>query len=174
MFLYQSSDILFKKNAIHKEMLSRVPANTNQVGGYFHQQPATFDNPNERHVRGDAKAGSRGEKGELATITYNSHFHQETPQHCKTWKLSPQTCCRLEKWQLPVKFRQVRTWRIYLFIKLLLQQLSATSKPNVFDYWDVFFSYPLDMEHQRVHSDKSLILWFSFCLHLKSRPHSED
>ena len=28
-------------------------------------------------MREDAKAGSRGEKGELATITYNFHFHQD-------------------------------------------------------------------------------------------------
>ena len=37
-----SRDILFK-NAIHKEMPSREPADTNQVGGNFHWQSASFD-----------------------------------------------------------------------------------------------------------------------------------
>ena len=32
-------------NAIRKEMPSRVAADTNQVGGNFHRQPATFDHP---------------------------------------------------------------------------------------------------------------------------------
>ena len=36
--------IFYVKNAIHKEMPNREPADTNQVGGNFHRQPATFDN----------------------------------------------------------------------------------------------------------------------------------
>ena len=37
----------------------------------------------------------------------------------------------------------------------------------------MFFFYPLDIELQHVRSDKNSILWFSFLLHLKRRPHSE-
>ena len=40
----QSRDI-FLKNAIHKEIQAEKPVDTNQVGGDFRQQPATFDNP---------------------------------------------------------------------------------------------------------------------------------
>ena len=34
----------FLKNVICKEMASRVAGYTNQAGGDFHRQPATFDN----------------------------------------------------------------------------------------------------------------------------------
>ena len=84
----------------------------------------------ERHVRGDAKAGGVGEKGELATITSKFSF----PYRKKTGTL----------------------------------QSAKTVTANM------FFFYRLDMERQHVHSNNNSTLWFSFRLHLKSRPHSED
>ena len=77
--------------------------------------------------------------------------------------VKPQTCRRLEKWQ--VEF-------IYLFIKSHSQQLSTASKQC---FWPLicFFFYPLDIELQNVRSDNNSILWFSFFSHLKRRPHSE-
>ena len=56
----------------------------------------------ERHARGDVKVGGGGEKGELAMISHKIFLSTpETPGHFKAWKLSPQLCHRLEKWQPP-------------------------------------------------------------------------
>ena len=91
----------------------------------------------------------------------------ETPGLCKAWKLSPQTCRRLEKWQPPVKFRQPRARIIILkFIDRFCNSIKA-----IFLITDVFFFFHGDIELQRVRSDENLILWFSFRLLLKSRPY---
>ena len=78
-----------------------------------------------------------------------------TPGHCKAWKLSPQTCRRLEKWQPPVTFRQPRAFRIYLFIsKSLAQQLSTASKQcfwpliYIFIHWTSNFNVSTPMRTQ--------------------------
>ena len=42
-----SPGILYLKKPIHEEMRSRVAGYTNQVGGDFRWQPATFDNPDQ-------------------------------------------------------------------------------------------------------------------------------
>ena len=79
-------------------------------------------------------------------------------------------CCRLEKWQpLPVKVRQPRGRRIYLFIKSLSQQLSTFPCfwPVIcfFIHWTSNFNLSARIENS--------ILWSLLRLHLKSRPHSE-
>ena len=51
----------------------------------------------EWHVRGDASAGGRGEKGELATISHKSSFPLRKPQDSVKCELSPQVCCKLGK-----------------------------------------------------------------------------
>ena len=52
----------------------------------------------------------------------------------------------------------MRAHRNYLFINLLLQQLSTASKTNVLDHWYVFFFfYPLDVELQPVRSNNNSI-----------------
>ena len=62
----------------------------------------------------------------------------ETPGLCKAWKLSPQTCRRLEKWQPPVKFRQPRARIIILkFIDRFCNSIKA-----IFLITDVFFFFP--------------------------------
>ena len=88
--------------------------------------------------------------------------------------VKPQTCRRLEKWQPPVDFRQPRARRIYLFIYLIAFATTFHCIKAMFLTTDMFFFfYPLDIELQHVRSDKNSILWFSFLLHLKRRPHSE-
>ena len=108
------------------------------------------------------ESGGRGERNEsLQWSLINFHFHPGNPETLQSVK--PQTCRRLEKWQ--VEF-------IYLFIKSHSQQLSTASKQC---FWPLicFFFYPLDIELQNVRSDNNSILWFSFFSHLKRRPHSE-
>ena len=68
--------------------------------------------------------------------------------------------------------RQPRAHRIYLFIQLLSQQLSTASKQCFLPL--MCFFYPLVNELQWSHTDKNSILWFSFRLHLKCHPQSED
>ena len=89
-----------------------------------------------RRERGDG-----GEKGELATVTYKFSFPpRETPGHRKACKLSPQTCPRLEKWQPPVKFKQPRTRRIYLFIINRFRNSYPLHQSSFFDNWYDFLS----------------------------------
>ena len=127
-----------------------------------------------REARGRrSESGGRGERNEsLQWSLINFHFHPGNPGTLQSVK--PQTCRRLEKWQPPVDFRQPRARRIYLFISLLnrIRNNFPLHQSNVFDHWYVFF-YLLDIELQHVRSDKNSILWFSFLLHLKRRPHSE-
>ena len=81
-----------------------------------------------RHARGmweetrKQRAGERKESLQRSLI--NFHFHSRTPhQSVKTVTVNvPQIR------KVTVKFRQLRARRIYLFIKLLLQQLSTASK----------------------------------------------
>ena len=56
---------------------------------------------------------------------------------------------------------------------MLSQQLSTASKQC---FWPLmfFFFYPLDIELQWSRTDKNSTLWFSFRLHLKCHPQSED
>ena len=130
-----------------------------------------------REARGRRReSGGRGREMRACNDPLmNFHFHPRNPGTPQSVKL--QTCRRLEKWQPPVDFRQPRARRIYLFIYLFIkshsQQLSTASKQRFWPLICFFFFYSLDIELQHVRSDKNSILWFSFLLHLKRRPHSE-
>ena len=128
-----------------------------------------------RGTREETRKRGAGERNEsLQWSAHKFHFHPRNPGTPQSVKL--QTCRRLEKWQPPVDFRQPRARRIYLFIYLLnrIRNNFPLHQSNVFDHWYVFFFfYSLDIELQHVRSDKNSILWFSFLLHLKRRPHSE-
>ena len=63
-----------------------------------------------------------------------------------------------EKWQLPVKFRQLRARRIYFLVNHFCDSFPYCIKAKMFFTTDTFF-YPLDMENQHVRSDKNSILW---------------
>ena len=119
------------------------------------------------------KQGARRERrSSLQWSLINFHFNLGNPGTLQSVELSPQTCHRLEKWQLPVKFRQPRALRIYFLLNHFCDSFPLHQSQMSFTA-DMFF-YPLDMENQRVRSDKNSILWFSLRLQFKSPPYSGD
>ena len=119
----------------------------------------------------ERRAGKRKES--LQWSLTNFHFHPGNPRTSQNVKTVTAECCRLEKWQLSVKFRQPRAHRIYLFILNHYCNSFPLHQGNVFYHWYVLFIHGTSNFNVSARIRTQYLLnRFLFCLHLKSRPHS--